>query len=276
MNRNLMAAVALAAGSVSILSGCANIVRKPEVDVVKKVAIISVYTNSTINKVGGGGKNGGGAHLLSKLAGKEDGSTPSARTRIAQYALDTYTKELGRVAGWQIVSADTVVASSAYKDMGKLPGEAGQNRALASVAGALTTLQQATFVTPPKMWAIQMKDGETKHADSMTKLCKSLGVDAVAVVQLDLGYESSFALGGTGTAKASVASSMKMFTREGKYAVAFPEIQPGQGSRYESDDTAMMLGGNISIDNNEKIFQQAINKAAYATRETIVKELAKK
>lgn len=264
-----------------LLSACATIVRHPEVAGVKRVAIVSLYTNQEISKVGGGGSNSGGAAFLTKLAkGNDESATDDKdlnnRVRLAKYALDRFEKALGKVPGWKVVSSDLVVKSAEYKKLGKPKTE---NRALASVMDIAGRVHQARFNTPPGMWAIPLKesDHDPELVANLKSLAKTLKVDAVAVVDVDLAYDSGFAIGGTGTAKASVAASTKVLNSEGGFAVVFPDNQAGAGKRFESSKETGMLGGKIYMTGRtEQAFQEAIDRTADYTAQVITEGLAKK
>lgn len=262
-----------------LLSSCASIVRHPEVDPVKKIAIVSLYSNQTILKVGGGGSVGGGADFLKKAIGTkdEDNSDNSNRVRLAKYALDKYREVLNKVPGWEVIPNETVVALAEYQKLGEVP-EAGAK--LSKAIDFAVRLQQAKYNTPPKMWAIQLseKDRNSAQVEKLAKLCAKLGVDAVAVVDLDLAYEAGFfSIGGNGAAKASVASSVKVLNRDGKFAVVFPDIAPAAGTRFTSERPVTMIGGKLLMMGEvEKAFHEAIDKAALNTIEVIKEGLAKK
>ena len=267
----------LAVASLCI-TGCASIVRKPEVDVVKKVAIVSLYANQDLYKLADNKSIGGGFSFLKKAVdGKDqDNSDQDNRVRLAKFAYDEFVANLGKVPGWEIVPADKIVGNGFYQAMGKT--KTGSN-ALGAVGDFATRMHQASFATPPKMWAIPSDSDQwdNRRATEMTELCKKLGVDAVAVVHMDWAYESSFALVGTGTAKASVAASTKVWTRDGKFGVYFPDRKPHQsGDRFQSDRSMAMVSGKIFMTaDNEVAYQEAIRKSARWTRDTIAEGLKK-
>jgi len=266
------------------LTACSSIVRHPQVDGLKKIAIISLYTNQDIPKVGGGGKNGGGAAALGKMVkaakGDESEVKPEEmnnRERLAKYALDKYHAALSRVPGWRVVPTETVTASSEYKAMGKVQTE---NRTIAAIGAFATALQQSAYNTPPRMWAMPFGK-ENTHTDpkKLAALCDKLGVDAVAVVEVDLAYDSSFAVLGTGSAVASVASATKIINKSGEFAVYFPDIaKAGNGNpRFESEQKMMMLGGRIFMSGETEVaFKQAIDKASAETTKVITEGLVAK
>lgn len=266
------------------LTSCASIVRHPEVDHVKKLAIVSVYTNQDIPKVGGGGSNSGGLAFLKKAVEGKDADTgdTSNRVRLAKYALDKYTALLSQVPGWQVIPAERVLASNDYQALGKIDAKkTGGNRTLASIGEFAQKIDQAKFNTPPKMWAIRLDGTNNNRAEleqGLAQLCRKLGVDAVAVVNLDLAYEAGFfSVAGTGASHASVASSVKILNKDGKYAVVFPDLQPAAGKRYDSNTGITMIGGRISMSGDtEKAFQEAIDKTALNDLEVIRTGLAKR
>ncbi len=264
-----------------VLTACSSIVRHPEVDGVKKIAIISLYTNQDIPKVGGGGSNGGGAAAFGKIlkAAKGDESEVKPeemnnRERLAKYALERYHAALSKVPGWRVVPMDAVIGSKDYRAMGKVETE---NSTLAALGSFATAVQQSAYNTPSKMWAMPFGK-ENTHTDpkKLAALCAKLGVDAVAVIEVDLGYDSSFAVLGNGSAVASVASATKVINKNGEFAVYFPDIaKAGTGRpRFESEKKMLMLGGKVFITGDTEVaFRQGIEQAAESTAQVITEGL---
>jgi hypothetical protein len=273
----LLSAVAVA---TVFATGCATVVRKPEVNVVKKVAIVSVYADQTLKKVDGKGQNGGGANFLAKAAGVED-PDQDKRIQLMQYALETFRKELGQVPDWSVVSDDQILTNAFYQELEKFKSEGGAGSGiLAAAVGAMSTLHQAKWTTPPKMYALELTEKDASDAERLNKLkelCEKLQVDAVATVHLDLGYEDGIAAFGQGQAKASVAGSMKVVTREGKMAVVFPDLAKAPSKRYISDNGALMLNGRLFLNEDaQAMYKDAIAKTAVGMRGVIQEGLAAK
>src|SRR5688500_10650940 len=95
------------------------------------------------------------------------------------------------------------------------------------------------YVAVPGLAEYPHANSEAEPGKELAGLCKALGVDAVAVFELDMGYEASTAIGGTGTASASIGSSLTIVNRNGEVAVR------GGGFRMRSEDTTTMVGGSI-------------------------------
>ncbi len=254
--------------------GCAvKYVKKPAVDVVKKIAIISIYANSGLYKIGGGG---GGLATLTSMVGKKEREKKKESfggTALVEYALNAYAQELNSIEGWVVVSPKKIIESSAYKKfLDKVKKRFG------SVSGAINFIGNVAYAYPPGMALFPFRGtppgGITKE---LKELCQELEVDAVAVMELDVGYSADFALGGTGTAVASVSSSVKFITKTGEVAVITEDTAKDSGRRFSSNDSTLMASGEILFnEKTEEMFKDAIkqNVAYYISR--FKRELAEK
>ena len=92
--------ILLASISISLLAGCSSIVRKPEINGVKKVAIISVYADEMVPWTGG--------------RGRVENFDTNTKNRVALQAFKAYAREFQRL-GWQPVSLDQVAKNDFYK-----------------------------------------------------------------------------------------------------------------------------------------------------------------
>src|SRR5689334_19679357 len=80
--------------------GCSSIVKKPEINGVRKVAIVSIYADGTIPWTGG--------------SGRVEHFDHETRNRIALQAYKTFVNEFKRVK-WDVISMDHVTGNSYYK-----------------------------------------------------------------------------------------------------------------------------------------------------------------
>lgn len=240
---------------------CAHkILKKPDVNMVKKLAIISVFSNSVVYKTG---DDGGSLAALTSLVSKEDEGSEKKKEkafggkRLVNYALRHYTKKLSTVDGWKVVSSDKVVNSKAYNDFKKAVKE--QQGALGGLA---TVVDKLAYAVPTKMIAYPIQ-GEQFDAKMLKKLCKDLKVDAVAVIELDMAYSAYWAVGSTGTAAASVSTAIKAVNSEGKLVIGTLDVTKGEGKRSISEGQTPMISGNILFNaKTEKMYKEAIDAEA--------------
>lgn len=272
--------------AAAFLSGCTSgILRKPDGYQIKKVAIVSIYANHGVYNLKGGGGLTEGLSTLGSLIGndkmKEVIPTDFGGDHLIRYSLKAYETELAKVNGWEVVPTTEVVKSAAYQKYTERMEKYGRTMA------SLQKFGNAMWKTPKGMvpYTGGHADDSSPDFKELQTLAQELNVDAVAVVKLDFAYTPHNAIGssvagnfgGTGTAKASVASSLKFVSKDGKIAVLTPEVTKGAGQRHVSDETCILMAGNINFGDKEKqMYMQAIDRTAQAWYQQITTELAKR
>ncbi len=259
----------LALGSIFIMS-CSSIVRHPQVDGVKKIAIISVYTNTEPYDL----EQGGGTRfdLAQAVTGKTDNEA-NIRNEIAQHGLDRYTWAFQQ-AGWQVVPTAQVIASADYKALAA-SGQ-GPQRGLASINEFAGRMGQSMYGSPPGMAPMPI-DERTDNLNQLAQFCRKMGVDAVAIVNFDLGYRAKSSFFGMPKAQPAVAARTLVVNKQGEFAVVFPEA--AKGERFEaSREVELQVGGRFSLNqpNAALLFKEAIDKTAKYTIETLRDGLAQR
>lgn len=261
---------------ISALAGCTSIVTKPDIDRVKKVAILSLYADQKVPHEKGMGVV---THWDNKV-----------RLQVAEDALTTYQKELGKL-GWQVVSPQKVLESREYQQAFAVP-EVKPDSGAGKFASLLKNVYQQQFFTPAGMLPIPLDDsaantryyGDLAQDNPRTRLggmAKKLGVDAVVLIQLDYCYGGgAFSLLGTGEAVMSAGSSIKAVNREGTMVVNMPAVARCDGARGESKTSALMVNGNLQFTSSArdrfcKMFIEATRASAAITVEDIRKAMAK-
>lgn len=259
MNRFAKQFMVLAvAASLSACAGGSMVrVAKPEIDGVKKLAVVSVYSNSELYNVGGGGQLTALASMIAKKSGNK--GLALSGTKLVDHALEAFTAELGKVKGWAVIPPQAMMESPEYKAFAE-NFTASQPKA----AGAITGF---VFSAPQGMITANMVNSRTsqQYLQQFGKLCGDLNVDAVAVIQLDMAYAPYAAVMGSGTAKASVAADVKVINRDGKFVATTPDIMKGKGMRLMSDKKAGLVADELVYSGTvEEMFLDAISKnAAY-------------
>lgn len=265
----IVASAVVVAVAVS-LSGCAGIVRKPQVNQVRKAAIVSLYANQKVPKRGGGG-----------VVERWDATM---RLQVAEDALATFATELQRT-GWALVPPNAVIESQLYQDAFK-PADVDPSSKLGKVVSFLGSLERAQYFMPAGMYPVLLDDreantryyGDARRNDPkqvLAKLAQRLDVDAVVIVQLDYCYQGgTWSMLGNGEAVMTAASSIKAVNREGELVINMPSVPVCGGARTSSDTSAVMIGGNLVLPNIGKerfaaMFKEATRGSAVVTVTTI-------
>lgn len=277
-------AYATAAVAMFGVFGCASIVKHPEVDKVKKVALISVTVNRVYKDLDA--KSGGatsGLAMMGAIGGKKSDEEAKAnpkdednRVQMANYIRDKYAQELGKIREWQFVSADAITKSTEYAALTKVNGgDSGAGRALASLANNIIGLNWATprGMAPLQFYENNMK--EEKRA-ALRAMCKKYGVDGLIVVDANIAFKGGFlSVGGNGLANVYISTSTQMINSDGNVAVMFPNAENGE--RYEGNkQVAMVLHSVPPTSELETALHSAIDASAANTVAKIREGLDKK
>lgn len=258
------------------LSGCTSIVMKPDIDRVKKVAILSLYADQKV-------PNEKGMGIVTHWDGK-------VRLQVAEDALATYQKELSKL-GWQVMSPEKVLESKEYQQAFAIP-EVKADSGVGKFASLMKNVYQQQFFTPAGMLPIPLDDSaaNTKYYGDLAKdnprlrlggMAKKLGVDAVVLIQMDYCYGGgTFSLLGTGQAVMTAGSSIKAVNQKGDMVVNMPAVPLCDGKRGESETSAVMVNGNLQFtssakDRFRKMFIEATRASAATTVEEVRKAMAK-
>jgi len=272
------------------LVGCAApIVKKPQALTVKTLAIVSVYTNETIFDVEEKTGQTDVLKALKKVVSGEQG-LKDENVQIATAALQTFSEELNGLGQWVVVPPAKVFEHPAYQAFARKTSEGGALRRLADTAWAappgVPVVQREYLTGVPGQ--IQIGRDDTKEPrETLGALCRELGVDAVAVVEVSLAYKTGWLSGMRGTglfsgvhgrAKPSVASSLVAVMQDGRIALQTEDVT--RQDRYVSENAPMLLKGRVDLKGDsgqESIvqFNAAVKASAAAMKQAIAKELAK-
>ncbi len=277
--------------ALALVSCGKPMVRNPAFSTVKTLAIVSIYTNHDIYDVEEGKSN---ADLLTKLNKAMGGGQTLAdeHVQLATASMIAYSEELTKLEGWQVLALATVMEMEAYKSFVVETSE----------GGALFRAATANHVTPPGMalvpfTAVVGEPGKTVMVDGknpvdevqarLATLAADLGVDGVAVIDVDIAYKrgalsgmsgSGLLSGVRGKATPSVSSAMVVVTKDSGIALLTPHITRGGGKRYESSSTPMLLKGKVDLtgDKGAESIEEisvAVRLAAMGLVERIKEEL---
>ncbi len=269
----LQAAMGIIVAASLAACGTPPILIKPHSDQVKKVALVNVYANRGVRSFDGASKMAGLtalASMVTKKEGKDEGEIDFGGTRLVKYGVATFDDEFAKIEGWDVVPSDQVLASKAYQDFVKRADDLFPN-------DAMRKLNQLSYLTPDKMVYLVGEGREGKSKQMLTQLAQELGVDAVAVMEMDVAYTASTSVGGTGTASAYAGVSLLMVNRYGDYAIRLPKVMNAKNHsmyRKRSDDTTAMVAGEILYNSSvEQLFQDSIRKSLLSMRDKIDGEL---
>ena len=283
------------------LAGCGSILIKPAIYDVKKVALISVYMNrdfydikavkdqeakAALRTLGRGLLNQ--ANVLDKL----DNTFNKEYQEIVSYGATTFSRELDGVSNWQWVPMSQVVENKAYQnfvnDIAKGQGTGGSLIKLAS------TFKSADWFIAPRMIFVPIEsvaqsgthiysgdaeDPKEGMKKALAGLCKKLGVDAVAILEFDMGYKKpgmSFKLIGVDPATPNISTALVMVTSKGEIAVNTGLVVKGQGNRFTGEKVGMLNKEYVTL--NEKVVSSycvALEKSAINMKEQIEKAYSK-
>jgi hypothetical protein len=259
------------------LAGCASIVKKPDIDKVAKVAVLSVYANETVPESSG--------------RGVVTGWDNSFRMEVAENALAISETYVGKL-GWHVVPANTIVSSRDYQDAFTVKANSGNEKldAAASAVGNFMMRQRMTnFFTPPGMHPIVLKAENTNSKcygnncpedprEKLAAIANKMGVDAVVIVGIDYCYGGgTWSLAGTGEAKMTAASWIRAVSKEGQTIIDMHDQERCKGdTRAESENSMFMHQGNLvflsaSKDKMKAMFAQATEGSIKKSIDTIQK-----
>lgn len=282
MKKNI--SLLLAAPLLLALSSCSyKMVKKPAINPVKKLAIVSVYSNRGLYNLSGGGGLGEGLSMLGSMIGKKSDKEEKTAlrqdfggTRLVEHAHQQYAQALGQVPGWQVVPFTNLKEDQNYRSFVE------KKQADLQVLGkGIAKLHETQFTVVPEMTWFDLGNRLEKNQQvlELAELCGKLNVDAVIVIKMDFGYESHMGVGKigggmTGSATASVATDLAAVTRDGRFGILSQPVKRGSGQRFKSSGKTVMVVGNVPFDEKtEKMFQEATSNNVADYKQKINQQL---
>ena len=186
-----------------LLCSCAGVhVQKPEVENVKKIAILSVSASEDIKKLEDEEEEGSLKDALVGVAtsAAEDNvkELGKGRERLITHGAEALSQTLGSIKGWAVIPFDEVTGNAQVQKFFDPTGAEG----VISKLSRLVPVSGWRFMTPAGMHALPYEavvSGETALFGAKTddqevreevgKLCEALNVDAVAVAEYYFFYE---------------------------------------------------------------------------------------
>lgn len=235
-------------------------IKKDHVGKVKNVAIVSVYSNAELIK--GDARAGGAVAALGFLKKKKDAAdNPDAGhfggKELVQHALDAFAKELAGVKGWTVTPPTAVLGSAAYKAFVEAEQKAMGPKGM-EMTGKFRSVPEGMVTY------LFLNNKDKKKLGELSALCGQLGVDSVAIVNLELSQRSTFATAGVaGNAIPVASTTLTIVTQDGNVAVA------AMGPKMDGPAVAMKLDNITDTPEARQAYKDAISKSAQEFRETI-------
>jgi hypothetical protein len=172
---------------------------------VHTVAIVGVYSAKQLRLLGGNnpGPIGSLRAMKNLTQGKNlDGDLP---IELINYARDVYPRELAKVKGWRIVPYSRYLNSPQYKKV---------------YADYVAKTRSSTRWMTGAQGMEGVIDRRGKNAELFRSFATALGVDAVAIVQMDMSYGASgVAVNGFGKARGHVGTGITLVRKDGKVLI---------------------------------------------------------
>lgn len=277
------------------LTSCVTISQKPEVFKVKTVAVISVYVNTVVKDVESSKMESPSITLLQLVTNDPD------RDRfqlLAESAQKSAEEALAKVSRWTVVPSGQWADKPPYLAM-KADAESARTRGQSPETGlGLSNREDLNhLVAAPNLALVPLSaiptggisitigaNGKTVTQDDVkhywAKLAADLGVDAVAVVAIDLAYKKNVFSGiriplVLTSADASVDAGIVAITKDGTLVL---NSQGFTGQRQAGEAAPMLMGGEVFTlgdDKKEAIhaFDQAMDLKLQQIAQTLIQEL---
>lgn len=266
------------------LCSCAGVnVKKPDIDNVKKVAVVGVTTNEEYKNIEDVQKKKKDNLLLtvaSNLIKDNVEMLTDGQVAVATHGAYEIINTFNDLEGWSAISLDEVINNEQYKAL------FAKSDNLFEAFGNL--LRKERYVTPAGMSPIlygtihpqenRWVNGERAEAPilrSIGSLCDALGVDAVAVAEFTLLYKTGFASNLTHSATPVVYMNIALIDRNGNKVLY---TDPGW-SEVEGPEKATYRNGAIHMiedDTSVNAYNQAINSAMKVFKKEAKKKLSSK
>jgi hypothetical protein len=236
---------------------------------VKKVAIISIQSNKSIYGVNLKGERFSyltGAATM--IEGQKEGGNPFI-SQLLQKAKEQFTKQLDMLPGkYMVISGAAVTNHPAYQEFAKnqykhFGGDLGKG------------LQKFSNQQLDGYMMIHMAErysglkDKSPQKQALAKLAQDLGVDAVALIDLDVYYKVTAEILGSGSADAAVNTLVLVYGKDAEDVMSGSIPTQRQGP-------LGMIAGNVFLDKNTyPIFEKAVVKSFTKMGEMAAKDLSK-
>lgn len=276
-----MKKILLLAFAALFLCSCAGVhVKKPEINDVKKVAIIGVTSNeeyqedkSNDNKSSDKKKSKKKKvkDFLKNVAGNIIADNlkflTEAQLEIITYGSDELANAINGLNGWSVEPFENVVNNEAYKNAFK----EGNN--IANKIQKLT--RKKRYTTPKKMYPIHFEAAHSKKENEeaelqglLSDLCEPLGVDAVAVAEYTFMYRKA----SSSSATPIVLLNVAFIDKNGNEVLYTDKDWDRVEKGHASYDHGLKLWEKKSINGYKTAIDKAVSNFKNGTQNALAKE----
>jgi hypothetical protein len=206
---------------------------------------------------------------------------------LITHALKAYSERLDGVGNLQWLPAAGILSTNEYRKFAEAYTGKRPDSRLAQVSA---TLNEAAWYTAKDMVRIPMDkvtytgkfislNNEPDMRTALAGLCKDLNVDAVAILEFDMGYRKllqNLDIFSGLPAIPSVSASLVLVNRNGEIAANSGAITKGQGKRFDGKTVGMLKQNRVRLDSKSiDSYSQAIDKSADHIKKRLEKEFSK-
>lgn len=264
-----MKRIAILIVSILITSGCAvNVVKKPEIDAVKKVAIIDVNILRQVKSTEGGGGFTTGLSMLSALKKTpKNGSNLHANFSlgVANDSIEILSRSLGAVKGWKVIPPASYMNKKPFISFVNAVKNINEEKYSAVTKLAKINVLHATGM--PEIFKPEL------YKKEMSVLARELDVDALVISSTNLTYTSSaLSLGGSGLANTTANVTVYAYDKNGVRVVNTKDSKIVG----ETESTIMLVLTNIDLGEKTKaVYLESITDATNKIALRINKDMGK-
>lgn len=258
-----------------VFTGCISIeVKKAEVEKVKKVAIVSVFSNYGIVSLD---TNKGTASMFAdmarKNAAKESGGKGPDEVTGQQLLGQGQNEFIAkfRSLGWQIQPVSVSMANPKYKEIQSWFIDRYNTKGYGQYVWIKDDIQ--TYANSAVM---VNAESEADIKGKLAELCNALGADSVVILSFQFGYYSTFSIGGiAGRGKASIYSSLQMIDKHGNIIIEGYPARQGIHKGDSSKTVGMVAGIMPFSEDTKPMFDEALQNSIKNLLEHVNAELNK-
>jgi hypothetical protein len=282
-----------------LFNGCSKILYRPAIDNVKSVALISVYMNRDFYNIKApkASESKQALKTLARAVMKETGVQDKLDEKfnaqyldMVSYAVKKYSEVIDGNGPLRLEPMDKILSNPSYQNF---IAEANKDQPFAALATIGAAIKSADWYTAPNMIHVpadvfvekagthvtylgNTKDPKAEFRSQLAQLCNDLGVDAVAIVQLDMAYKFpwfSITIGDTRYASPLVSSTLIIVNKNGDVAVNTGLNDRGQGEYSKGKNVGLLRSKQlflndksvssycVAIDNDCNNMKKALAKA---------------
>jgi len=301
VKKRYVAFAVLTAGFL-LLAGCSKILYRPAIDNVKSVALISVYMNRDFYNIKAPKASESQQALTTlkravlKETGVQDKLDETFNVQyldIVSYAVKKYSEVLDGMGPFRIEPIDKILSNTSYQNF---IGEANKDQPFASLATIGAAIKSANWFTAPNMIHIpadvfvekagqhiayigNTKDPKAEFRSQLAQLCNDLGVDAVAIIQLDMAYKFpwlSITFNDVRHAVPQVSSTLIVVNKNGEVAVNTGLYDRGKGDYSKGESVPLLRRKQLFLnDKSVSSYCVAIDKDGNNLKKTLAKAFSK-